>query len=120
MIHELKVNNQSLKGLVEYSVSNEPIWASDAGRSNMAGTYTGTFNGYCPNLVLTFLDLKPEDFQYNAGLLENPIIDITYEDPKSKQVITKSFVGSAIGTKVKLYKGRYEGFSINLVAVSNL
>ena len=120
MIHELKVNNQSLKGLENYTVSNEPVWASDAGRSNMAKTFTGTFSGYCPNLTLTFLDLSVDDFEYNANLLKNPIIDVTYEDPSTKQVITKSFVGSAIATKVTLYKGRYEGFSLNLVAVSNL
>ena len=120
MIHELKVNNQSLKVLADYSVANEPIWASDAGRSNMSQTFTGTFNGYCPNLTLTFLDLMPDDFAYNANLLENPTIDITYEDPKTKQIITKAFAGSAIGTKVTFYKGRYEGFSISLVAVDNL
>ena len=43
MIQELKVNGQSLKKLMEYELANEPLWASDSGRSNMEGTYTGTF-----------------------------------------------------------------------------
>lgn len=120
MIQELKVNGSSLKRLLEYEISNEPLWASDAGRSNMTGSYTGTFNGYLPSLTLSFGDMSAEDMQYNCNLLEQPIVLVSYEEKKTKELLTKYFLGTAISTKVTSYKGRYEGFSISLSAVSKL
>ena len=120
MIQDLKVDGQQLKGLLSYEASNEPMWADDAGRNNMDGTFTGTFCGYSPSLTLEFGDLSTEDMEYNCSLLEMPIVTITYEDRKSGQLLTMEFCGSAISTKVSRYDGRYEGFSINLAGVSNL
>lgn len=120
MIQEVKVNGQPLRRLLEYEIANEPLWASDAGRSNMSGTYTGTFNGYLPSMVLSFGDMSPEDMQYNCDLLESPIILVSFEEKKTKTLLSRYFLGTSISTKVSNYKGRYEGFSISLSAVSKL
>lgn len=120
MIQELKVDDQSLRKLASYELSNEPLWASDAGRSNMTGSYTGTFNGYLPNLTLNFTDMSPDDMKYNCSLLENPIIDVSYEDKKTGLLITQYFIGTALSSKLTNYQGWYEGFSITLVGVNKL
>lgn len=119
-IKHLLVGGQSLRKLQDYDVALEPLWASDAGRSNLSGTFTGTFNGYYASITLFFTPMWPEDFSYNSALLQNKKITITFENPETKQYVTRDFYGTAISSKVSRYDGKYGEFSINLVAMKKM
>ena len=108
-------------GLVDdgVEVGLEPLWADDAGRSNMSGTFTGTFNGWYPALTLTFRDLSPAEFMYNLSLVTKPLMNITYDDPTTMLPITNEFYGTAVKSKVKLYR-YYEGWAISFVGTTKL
>jgi len=120
MVGKLLIDGKELSKLLNYDSSNEPLWASDAGRNNMSGTFTGTFNGWYPNLTLEFGPMYQDDMLYNASLLEKPNIKVTYEDKTTKTMITKNFYGTAIKSKLSNYGGKYSGFTIDLVAKEKL
>jgi len=120
MIGKIKIDGQLLKSVGKYEISNEPLWAKDAGRNNMSGTFTGTFNGWYPTITITFNNMHPADMAYNATIIEKPILSITYEDYRTGQMQTRDFYGTAIRSSVPFYKGYYENFSVSFVSVKKL
>lgn len=102
--------------LCKYGITVEPLWGSDAGRENMAGTYTGTFIGYFTNITLNFGKTTQEEMQKIKETFEKPTFSFTYPDEKTGQNITESFYGTAIKSEKESLKGKYLPFDITLIA----
>lgn len=116
-IKPLTIDGKSLKKLINYKHKEEPLWASDAGRNNMSGDFTGTFVGYFTKLTLEIGDLNSEDTMYNLSLLEKPFVKVKYEDRKTGVYVEKLFYTTTIETQVNQYTGLYTGYTIELTAV---
>lgn len=102
--------------LCEYEITVEPLWGSDAGRENMAGTYTGTFVGYFTNITLKFGKTTQEEMKYIKNTFEKPTLNFTYPHDKTGQDVTENFYGTAIKSSKKSLKGKYLPFEFTIVA----
>lgn len=120
MIGEIKIDGQPLKKLLDYEIGEEPLWGDDAGRSTMDGSYSGTLIGYFTKINLNFMPMDEDDMAYNQSLLKRAFFNVTYQDKKTKTMVTERFYnGDTINAKVDSYKkGRYGEFSLSLVAVN--
>lgn len=120
MIGHLKVDGKELKKLLDYEIGEEPLWADDAGRNSMDGRFSGTLIGYFTKITLSFTSMSVDEMAYNASLLRRGYFNVTYQDKRTKNMITEQFYnGNAITSKVTSYSNdRYGEFSISLVAVN--
>lgn len=112
-------NLLDLPRLIDYTPSIEPYWGSDAGRQNMTGDFSGTFNGYYTTIELSFGKCTQEELYNIKQVLQKPIFDLTYPDPDTQNGATKTeqFYGTAIKAKKTNINGKYEPFTVSVVAV---
>lgn len=104
--------------LISYQIGREPLWGSDAGRESMAGQYSGTFIGYFTKITLNIGRTTQEELSIIKGYLEVPLFNFTYPDDKTSQDRTEKFYGTAIKPQRNNLDGKYEGFTIDLTAIS--
>lgn len=121
---EIKAQGQKIPKLCAgCSLKSEPLWGDDAGRENMAGTFSGTFKGWFPTIKLPFGSTTIEEMNTIKKLIERPIISLTYpldrnyKGLKAGQAYTEKFYGTAIEAIFDNYKGKYKPFTIELVSV---
>lgn len=121
---QIKAGGQSIPKLVKgCSLTSEPLWGEDAGRENMAGTYSGTFVGYFPKIKLPFGSTTISEMNTIKELLEKPIVNLTYPLDRDYKGIaagkayTEKFYGTAITAEFDNYKGKYKPFTVEFVAV---
>lgn len=105
--------------LCKYSITSEPMWGSDAGRDNMLGDFSGTFNGFYTNIVLSFGKTTQEEMKIIKDTFEKPTFPFTYPSEKTGEDITEIFYGTAIKAEKMSAKTnrKYMPFEITLVAV---
>lgn len=105
--------------LCKFSITAEPMWGSDAGRDNMTGDFSGTFNGYYTNIALSFGKTTQEEMNFIKDTFENPTFPFTYPSEKTGKDVTETFYGTAIKAEKTTSKEnrKYLPFDITLVAV---
>lgn len=104
--------------LIDYDISREPLWGDDAGRESMQGQYSGTFIGYFTKITLTIGRTTQEELAIIKGNFEVPLFNLTYPDDKTSEDVTEEFYGTAIKTKRRNLKGKYEGFTLEFIATT--
>lgn len=120
---EIKSEGQLIPKLKTCSLKVEPLWGDDAGRVTMDATFSGTFKGWFTNITLEIGRTTISEMNTIKKLIEKPILKFTYpldRDLNGKKAGTayeEFFYGTAIEAKFNSYKGKYEAFSINLVAI---
>lgn len=121
---QIKAEGQNIPKLTKgCSLTSEPLWGDDAGRENMAGTYSGTFVGYFPKIKLVFGSTTISEMNTIKELLEKPIVNLTYPLDRNYKGInagkayTEKFYGTAITAEFDNYKGKYKPFTVEFVAV---
>lgn len=62
-------------------------WGSDTGR-NLKGSFSGTFIGIFPKIIITFKPLTKNELNTIAPYLDNPTQKVKYYDPNKDQIIT--------------------------------
>lgn len=70
--------------LVSVKYGYHKIWGSDAGRNNIAGTYTGTLVGIFPKFTLHFGTLTQAQLELLVPILDSAQQSVTYYDPNAK------------------------------------
>lgn len=121
---EIKAFGQSIPKLVQgCSVTPEPLWGDDTGRENMKGKYSGTFVGWFPKIKLKFGRTTISEMNTIKSLIERPIVSLTYpldrnyNNKNAGEAYTEDFYGTAITAAFNNYKGKYEPFEVDFVAV---
>jgi hypothetical protein len=110
----LKINNQVVPKLKEYSVTPEDLTV-DAGR-NLKGVLKATRVRTAIKLLLEFAPMTENEIQTLAGLLEPFQLTVQYYDPRSKTVKSGTFYNNTpnYGVLIKA-KALYKPFSLNLI-----
>lgn len=102
--------------LVEAEVQYNKLWGDDTGR-NLAGTFTGTFKGVFPKLILTFRKLNQTEMHLIAPYLDSPFQSTTYYDDNKGETVTMSTYSGDWSNKSKRM-GVAEGVQCSFVATS--
>ena len=112
-------NLLDLPRLIDYTPSIEPYWGSDAGRENMTGDFTGTFNGYYTTMELSFGRCTQAELYEIKQILQKPTFELTYPDPDTIDGSSKTeeFYGTAIKPKKSNINGKYDAFTVSLVGI---
>lgn len=112
-------NLLDLPKLIDYTVSVEPYWGSDAGRHNMTGDFSGTFNGYYTTIELSFGKCTQEELFRIKQILQKPTFELTYPDPDTQNTTTytEQFYGTAIKNRKTNVNGKYDPFVLSVIAV---
>lgn len=83
--------------LISVKYGYHKIWDKDAGRNNIAGTYTGTLIGIFPKFTLHFGTLTQAQLETIVPLLDKAQQNVSYYDPNLKRQNT-----------ISCYSGDYE------------
>ena len=105
--------------ITRFSDKPEPLWAGDTGRQSNSGKFTGTFIGYFTNLHIEVAPMTEQEMDNFKAIFEVPIIeDVTFPNSSNNGLpYTEDFYGTAIEAAKTDWDGKYESFSIDLVAV---
>lgn len=106
--------------ICKFSITPEPMWGSDAGRENMTGDFSGTFNGYYTNITLSFGKTTQDEIKTIKETFEHPTFDFTYPSDKTGKDVTETFYGTAIKAEKESIKtnSKYLPFEISLIAIT--
>ena len=102
--------------LLEAEVQYNKLWGDDTGR-NLAGTFTGTFKGVFPKLILTFRKLSQAEMHLLAPYLDEPTQSTTYYDDNKGEKITITTYSGDWGNKCKRI-GVAEGVQCSFIATT--
>ena len=120
----ITANNKTINAgdyIVQAQYQYNKLFGDDTGR-NLAGTFSGSFLGNFPKIILQFRALTKQELEEIIPILDSPRQTVSYYDPNKKSQITmdtytgdyeitdKNIIGND-GTK-------NEGFSCSFIAVS--
>lgn len=100
--------------LLEAEVQYPKLWGDDTGR-NLAGTFSGTFKGVFPKLILTFRKLNQSEMHLIAPYLDRPFQTTSYYDDNKGTQVTISTYSGDWGNKSKRI-GIAEGVQCSFIA----
>lgn len=113
------IDGKALKPTATISVGRNKLWNKEAGRS-ITGDFAGNVVARKVNLNITWKYLSEDEASEIAEALDPDFIQITYKDPRTKQMLTKTFyAGNEVYTvyNYAIEHCVYEGLPISLAEV---
>jgi hypothetical protein len=84
---------------------------------NLAGTFTGTFKGVFPKLILTFRKLNQAEMHLLAPYLDSPFQTTSYyDDNKGEQITINTYSGDWSNRSKRM--GVAEGVKCSFIATA--
>ena len=89
------------------------MWGDDTGR-NLKGTFSGTFVGIFPKIILTFKPLTKDELNTIAPILDSKTQKIQYYDPNKNATITiNTYAGDWGHSQINV--GQTQGFDCSFI-----
>ncbi|MCL2631521.1 MAG: hypothetical protein FWD45_00275 [Coriobacteriia bacterium] len=112
----LKINNQTVPGLVEYTVQRSKLW-KDADR-NMEGEVRASLIGIFLKLKLVFRMMSQTEVAALTQLLDTAVFNVTFFDARTQTTYTAEYYASDYDASLfSKPRGLYEQVKVNLVPI---
>lgn len=112
--NSIVINNVNMsKYLTRAKFGYYKTWSSDTGY-NLANSFTGTFTGLFPKLVLTFKRLNQAEVQSLAPIFDSITQTVTYDDPVKGRYTMQTHTGDWEIEYIKMKKGQQ--FTVSFIA----
>lgn len=111
------IDGKTLKAPTTVSIQRNKLWNQEAGRT-ITGDFTGNVIRRKYRLDITWKYLSENEAAEISAALDPDFIQVTFQDPRTKQMITKTFyAGDEVYTvyNYAVEKCVYEGLPISLV-----
>lgn len=99
------------------TISRNKVWSSNTGRTS-SGLMVGDLIRICAKLQCEFVPLDPEDTALLDNAVSRPFFRVTYEDPTSGRMVSKTmYAGDATYPIYTYANGQtiYDGVGVDLI-----